>query len=176
MEEMDNTGMEEQSDRDGDPLVDEFMSGIGSTNTARRRPKRIPRHTSMDYPDWKKQQTLALKAAVHHTEQESWDHETGAHLTIGNNKLIVHYSQSKLSQQELNDLQKATHFDKKELQQWYKGMHGLTSLHNAPASRSDMYRFLKGLSFWNAHQGGVPEDLQAILPVRRPLIICRLCL
>ncbi|KAK7516105.1 uncharacterized protein IWZ02DRAFT_458419 [Phyllosticta citriasiana] len=30
-------------------------------------------------------------------------------------------SQSKLTQQELTDLQKATHFDKKELQQWYKG-------------------------------------------------------
>ncbi|KAK7712074.1 Transmembrane 9 superfamily member 2 [Botryosphaeria dothidea] len=30
-------------------------------------------------------------------------------------------SQSKLTQQELSDLQKATHFDKKELQQWYKG-------------------------------------------------------
>jgi len=30
-------------------------------------------------------------------------------------------SQSKLSQQELAELQRATHFDKKELQQWYKG-------------------------------------------------------
>ena len=30
--------------------------------------------------------------------------------------------QSKLSQQELAELQKATHFDKKELQQWYKGL------------------------------------------------------
>ena len=30
-------------------------------------------------------------------------------------------SQSKLSQDELNQLQKDTHFDKKELQQWYKG-------------------------------------------------------
>ena len=29
--------------------------------------------------------------------------------------------QSKLSQDELNQLQKDTHFDKKELQQWYKG-------------------------------------------------------
>ncbi|KAK4979465.1 Calcium-binding protein NCS-1 [Elasticomyces elasticus] len=29
--------------------------------------------------------------------------------------------QSKLSPQELSELQKATHFDKKELQQWYKG-------------------------------------------------------
>lgn len=29
--------------------------------------------------------------------------------------------QSKLSQEQLNQLQKDTHFDKKELQQWYKG-------------------------------------------------------
>jgi Ca2+-binding EF-hand superfamily protein len=35
---------------------------------------------------------------------------------------VSHHSQSKLSQQELADLQKATHFDKKELQQWYKGV------------------------------------------------------
>lgn len=44
------------------------------------------------------------------------------YITLQNEKLIVQYhSQSKLSQQELADLQKATHFDKKELQQWYKG-------------------------------------------------------
>ncbi|KZZ99180.1 calcium sensor NCS-1 [Moelleriella libera RCEF 2490] len=30
-------------------------------------------------------------------------------------------SQSKLSQEQLSELQKSTHFDKKELQQWYKG-------------------------------------------------------
>ncbi|KAK5007913.1 hypothetical protein LTR28_004675 [Elasticomyces elasticus] len=30
--------------------------------------------------------------------------------------------QSKLSPQELSELQKATHFDKKELQQWYKAL------------------------------------------------------
>lgn len=35
--------------------------------------------------------------------------------------------QSKLSQDELNQLQKDTHFDKKELQQWYKGWLSLTS-------------------------------------------------
>jgi len=34
---------------------------------------------------------------------------------------LLRGSQSKLSSQELGDLQKATHFDKKELQQWYKG-------------------------------------------------------
>jgi hypothetical protein len=45
------------------------------------------------------------------------------YVNLENEKLIVrYYSQSKLSQQELADLQKATHFDKKELQQWYKGM------------------------------------------------------
>ncbi|KAK4061222.1 uncharacterized protein Triagg1_10394 [Trichoderma aggressivum f. europaeum] len=32
-------------------------------------------------------------------------------------------SQSKLSQEQLAELQKSTHFDKKELQQWYKGEH-----------------------------------------------------
>lgn len=36
--------------------------------------------------------------------------------------LLTHLnSQSKLSQEELIQLQKSTHFDKKELQQWYKG-------------------------------------------------------
>jgi hypothetical protein len=30
--------------------------------------------------------------------------------------------QSKLSQEQLTELQRSTHFDKKELQQWYKGM------------------------------------------------------
>lgn len=31
------------------------------------------------------------------------------------------HRQSKLSQEQLAELQKSTHFDKKELQQWYKG-------------------------------------------------------
>lgn len=41
----------------------------------------------------------------------------------GTNRTLLTYliSQSKLSQEELNQLQKDTHFDKKELQQWYKG-------------------------------------------------------
>ena len=39
-----------------------------------------------------------------------------------NQTLLTHLiSQSKLSQEELTQLQKSTHFDKKELQQWYKG-------------------------------------------------------
>jgi len=39
---------------------------------------------------------------------------------------LLRGSQSKLSSQELGDLQKATHFDKKELQQWYKGKRKLS--------------------------------------------------
>lgn len=35
--------------------------------------------------------------------------------------MLIHLSQSKLSQEQLNQLQRDTHFDKKELQQWYKG-------------------------------------------------------
>jgi hypothetical protein len=37
--------------------------------------------------------------------------------------LTVRYidRQSKLSPAQLEELQKSTHFDKKELQQWYKG-------------------------------------------------------
>lgn len=33
----------------------------------------------------------------------------------------VFHRQSKLSPTQLDELQRATHFDKKELQQWYKG-------------------------------------------------------
>lgn len=45
-----------------------------------------------------------------------------AHKASNYSLLTKLFSQSKLSQEELNQLQKDTHFDKKELQQWYKGM------------------------------------------------------
>lgn len=38
------------------------------------------------------------------------------------------YRQSKLSPTQLDELQRATHFDKKELQQWYKGAFRLSSM------------------------------------------------
>ncbi|RDW79510.1 hypothetical protein BP6252_04148 [Coleophoma cylindrospora] len=40
---------------------------------------------------------------------------------VDGNKLTACSSQSKLSQEQLSELQQNTHFDKKELQQWYKG-------------------------------------------------------
>lgn len=41
---------------------------------------------------------------------------------------VDQYRQSKLSAAELEELQRATHFDKKELQQWYKGMESVQVL------------------------------------------------
>lgn len=35
--------------------------------------------------------------------------------------MLTSESASKLSQEQLSQLQKDTHFDKKELQQWYRG-------------------------------------------------------
>ena len=40
----------------------------------------------------------------------------------------LRFSSSKLSQDELIQLQKETHFDKKELQQWYKGVFAASNL------------------------------------------------
>lgn len=96
---------------------------IASVNHARRRPSRVPRPTSESYLAFKAKQDCALKIGVHGLQEEITK-STGVRWTeLVKEKLTVHFrSQSKLSQQELSDLQKATHFDKKELQQWYKGM------------------------------------------------------
>lgn len=101
---------------------------IAAFNHARRRPSRVPRPTSASYPSFKAKQDYALKIGVNGL-QEDIAKSTGIGWTdLVKDKLTVHFrSQSKLSQQELSDLQKATHFDKKELQQWYKGMVGYQS-------------------------------------------------
>lgn len=46
-------------------------------------------------------------------------------LTPDEEELTNHASQSKLSQEQLTELQRSTHFDRKELQQWYKGQQTL---------------------------------------------------
>ncbi|WPH00196.1 Calcium-binding protein NCS-1 [Acrodontium crateriforme] len=96
----------------------------GSINQARPRPTHIPRTSSETYPDFKHKQSCALRIGVT-AFQDRMQANTGIeHIDVGNDTLttcFLPFSQSKLSQQELSDLQKATHFDKKELQQWYKG-------------------------------------------------------
>ena len=63
-----------------------------------------------------------MKIGVHGLREEVAKSTGVGKIDVLKGKLTVHFrSQSKLSQQELSDLQKATHFDKKELQQWYKG-------------------------------------------------------
>ncbi|KAI4729282.1 neuronal calcium sensor 1 [Aureobasidium sp. EXF-10728] len=98
-------------------------SVLATANHARPRPKHIPRHTSNSYMDYAINRSTALRTAVHHLEQELGTHSPISHISLGTDTLTLHphTSQSKLSAQELSDLQKATHFDKKELQQWYKG-------------------------------------------------------
>lgn len=81
-----------------------------------------PSHEDPGYTQYKAAWNGALANAVHELERELGARSAVDYLRLENQTLIVqHYSQSKLSQQELADLQKATHFDKKELQQWYKG-------------------------------------------------------
>ena len=89
--------------------------------------------------------------------------------------------QSKLSPSQLDELQKATHFDKKELQQWYKGVcwSGFHRQENASLVNQFMLvgdRFPQGLSFGDVDQGGVPKDLSTVFPLWRPVVVCQLCL
>lgn len=95
----------------------------GAINYARPRPFRIPRPVSQSYPAFKDKQECALKIGIHQIFDTELERGIGVqYVEITRDKLTIHFhSQSKLSQQELADLQKATHFDKKELQQWYKG-------------------------------------------------------
>jgi hypothetical protein len=105
------------------PTLSDAAFGLATANHARSRPKHIPRHTSDDYLDYAVNRDTALRTAIHHLEQELGTHSTISHISLRTDTLTLHphTSQSKLSAQELSDLQKATHFDKKELQQWYKG-------------------------------------------------------
>ncbi|KAI9704604.1 MAG: Neuronal calcium sensor 1 [Bogoriella megaspora] len=89
---------------------------------ARSRPKHIPRQTSGSYTFYCTQRHSALTVAVNIRKQELAEWTGVNEITMGAQLLTIELdSQSKLSQQELSDLQKHTHFDKKELQQWYKG-------------------------------------------------------
>ncbi|KAF2027219.1 EF-hand [Setomelanomma holmii] len=101
------------------PLLEHSHSPL---NFARLHHAQVPHHDEPGYAHYRTARDGALVAAVRAFEKELGARCTAEYFEIENQRLIVrHYSQSKLSQQELADLQKATHFDKKELQQWYKG-------------------------------------------------------
>lgn len=89
---------------------------------ARRHHPHAPHWGETGRAHYRDMQRVALANAVRELEENLGLYCHVECLDIQNQQLIVRYcSQSKLSQQELADLQKATHFDKKELQQWYKG-------------------------------------------------------
>lgn len=93
-------------------------------NFARLHHARVPRHGEPGYAHYKAVQQVVIANAIREFEKELFSRTTVEQLDVQSEKLILRLcSQSKLSQQELADLQKATHFDKKELQQWYKGAH-----------------------------------------------------
>ena len=88
---------------------------------ARRHRVNITR-SDPEYAHYKSAQLVALANAVNELWKELSARSAVQYMKLESETLMLRfYSQSKLSQQELADLQKATHFDKKELQQWYKG-------------------------------------------------------
>ncbi|KAL1595176.1 Calcium-binding protein NCS-1 [Paraconiothyrium brasiliense] len=101
------------------PLLEDHRVPL---NFARRHHQDIPNHDDPAYPHYHALCKVALANAVKSFERELAARSPIEYIEVLSETLIVlPRSQSKLSQQELADLQKATHFDKKELQQWYKG-------------------------------------------------------
>ena len=98
------------------------VSLAGALNYARPRPSHIAASFS-SFTAFREKQEFALRIGLAELERQVMKSTGIARFDMTKHKLTVNlHSQSKLSQQELQDLQKATHFDKKELQQWYKGM------------------------------------------------------
>jgi hypothetical protein len=74
--------------------------------------------------------TISLKSKLSFDSFKFGFRSTSRSSDIGNvaakaieveDELTGEFRQSKLSQEQLTELQRSTHFDKKELQQWYKG-------------------------------------------------------
>ncbi|KAF2724173.1 EF-hand [Polychaeton citri CBS 116435] len=113
------------SDVETSNILPDAFAGV--VKHARARPSRVPRQISVSYPAFKHKQEVALRIGIKQLEEGMSKSAGIQSIVIGENGewLTLYFcaanSQSKLSQQELSDLQKATHFDKKELQQWYKG-------------------------------------------------------
>lgn len=129
------------------------ISQPGGLNHARKRPQHLPRHDSGSFPAWKAKQECALKIGIGTFEHEFRDATGIAHLELHGPLLTVLVdSQSKLSHQELVDLQKHTHFEKKELQQWYKGESAEATICHVKAHADTGQRLFKGLPEWHAQK------------------------
>ena len=109
----------------------------GAINYARPRPVHLPPTSSPDYHEFKNRQGRVFQVTRHDLDRETRKMTGVACIHVAEDVLTVEHccSQSKLSQQELADLQKATHFDKKELQQWYKGERSSSTRARRPGHR-----------------------------------------
>jgi hypothetical protein len=98
---------------------------ISITTPERHHPWMAPKKDEHGYYEYLKKLRNTMLIAVTVKSKRLAQDLQGFYTTIvESDRLTVEftlYSQSKLSQQDLAELQKATKFDKKELQQWYKG-------------------------------------------------------
>ncbi|TID22251.1 neuronal calcium sensor 1 [Venturia nashicola] len=110
---------------------------------ARSHGAHVPTHEEQGYEGYVKHRNLAIEIAIRHLEHKLFRDQGIDHAIVTDYSLTLHppHSQSKLSQQELSDLQKATHFDKKELQQWYKGF--LKDCPNGKLSKEEFQKIYK---------------------------------
>lgn len=88
---------------------------------ARPHHQAVPRHDDPGYSHYRAHLDVALSNGIQSFQETLSALWPVQRLNLNSSLTVDYHSQSKLSQQELADLQKATHFDKKELQQWYKG-------------------------------------------------------
>jgi hypothetical protein len=106
---------------------------------ARRHHKPIPEHDEEGYAEYLKQRDQVLRMAVEHLERGLAKRSPVERIDLQGTTLTLRLHngrQSKLSQQELAELQKSTHFDKKELQQWYKGVFLNSLIHSKQIKKS----------------------------------------
>jgi hypothetical protein len=96
--------------------------------------------------------------------------------SAGQIRLTMVPRQSKLSPQQLEELQKSTHFDKKELQQWYKGTSDkeCASIPARKTARKQLRlnifpprRLPERLPLRHAHERRIPKDIPTVLPLWR---------
>jgi hypothetical protein len=122
------------------------LDSISISVPERHHPGTVPKKEEPGYYEYLQKQRDAMLIAVTAKDIELAKAVEGRYVTIvENSKLTVEFklhSQSKLSQQDLAELQKATKFDKKELQQWYKGK---------PCKRSSAILRSNALLRWSAN-------------------------
>lgn len=106
------------------PHFSRTFSGTVGIKHCRKHHQQVPKHGESGWEAYLKARSNALRIAIQHLENTSLQQNGHLEITeISDSILTVRIqSQSKLSQQDLADLQAATKFDKKELQQWYKGI------------------------------------------------------